>query len=135
MNEKQSGFKFVPVCLFIYSKDQGCRLTFKTILYYITNGMRIRKSMQVHDLGTFQRGVYFIMLKNKKNYLKIVKTAIMHCFHRAQYYKHLNFVSSKSVIHFNKFRSYLSCLQFNFRYSQIIDGIIIQLFMKFYNYE
>lgn len=54
MNEKQSGFKFVSVCLFIYSKDQGCRLKFKTILYYITNGMRIRKSMQVHDLGTFK---------------------------------------------------------------------------------
>lgn len=61
MNEKQSGFKFVPVCLFIYSKDQGCRLKFKTILYYITNGMRIRKSMQVHDLGTFQRNPWTVV--------------------------------------------------------------------------
>lgn len=139
MNEKQSGFKFVPVCLFIYSKDQGCRLKFKTILYYITNGMRIRKSMQVHDLGTFQSGVYFIMLKNKilfKNSKNGDHALLSSCTILA-YYKHLNFVSSKSVIHFNKFRSYLSCLQFNFRYSQIIDGIIIQLFMKFSinNYE
>lgn len=55
------GFKFVPVCLFIYSKDQGCRLKFKTILYYITNGMRIRKSMQVHDLGTFQRNPWTVV--------------------------------------------------------------------------
>lgn len=137
MNEKQSGFKFVPVCLFIYSKDQSCRLKFKTILYYITNGMRIRKSMQVHDLGTFQSGVYFIMLKNKKLFKnsKNGDHALLSSCTILAYYKHLNFVSSKSVIHFNKFRSYLSCLQFNFRYSQIIDGIIIQLFMKFYNYE
>lgn len=139
MNEKQSGFKIVPVCLFIYSKDQGCRLKFKTILYYITNGMRIRKSMQVHDLGTFQSGVYFIMLKNKKLFKnsKNGDHALLSSCTILAYYKHLNFVSSKSVIHFNKFRSYLSCLQFNFHYSQIIDGIIIQLFMKFSinNYE
>lgn len=61
MNEKQSGFQIVPVCLFIYSKDQGCRLKFKTILYYITNGMRIRKPMQVHDLGTFQRNPWTVV--------------------------------------------------------------------------
>lgn len=119
MNEKQSGFKFVPVCLFIYSKDQCCRLKFKTILYYITNGMRIRNT-KVHagtrsgniSKESLDCGVYFIMLKNKilfKNRRNGDHALLSSCTILA-YYKHLNFVQNQSstLINFAAI-----CLAFN----------------------
>lgn len=119
MNEKQSGFKFVPVYLFIYSKDQGCHNTLLHNNRYENTKVHAGTRPGNISKESLDCGVYFIMLKNKilfKNSKNGDHALLSSCTILA-YYKHLNFVSSKSVIHFNKFRSYLSCLQFNFRYS------------------